>query len=184
MAAIGLNYDWYGFLNIGLSGGNLFPEFRGGAEIYRVLPKVFETSFGLRYLKFSEDDVLIFNGSVSKYLGKWLLIARPYLTPQDSGTSTSMTFIARRYFSNPESFASFIGGFGFSPDERRLIDAEADQRFLRSRYLGLIGNYLVQNQFELFGELRATDQQFLFRMISSGSILLKWVLDTDPNDSI
>jgi YaiO family outer membrane protein len=157
-----ISENWYGYLNVGYSGADLFPQFRGGAEIYRVLPKGFEASLGFGYLKFSSDHVLIYTGSLSKYLGKWLLIGRPYFTPQDSGISSSITFIARRYFANPESFASFIGGFGFSPDERRLIDGQADQRFLKSRYLGLIGNYLVRDRFELFGELKATDQEFPF----------------------
>lgn len=156
------NEKWYGYLNAGLSGGDLFPEFRGGVELYRILPKGFEASLGFRYLKFTQDDVLIFTGSVSKYLGRWLLIGRPYFTPQDAGVSTSMTFNARRYFANPDSFFSLIGGYGFSPDERRLIDGQLDNRFLKSRFLGLIGNYLLKDTIELFGEIKATDQEFTF----------------------
>lgn len=154
--------SWYGHGNIGISGGDLFPELRAGAELYRVLPRGFELSAGLRYLKFSEDDVLIFTGSLNKYTGSWLLIARPFITPQDAGVSTSLNLTARRYFGIPENFASFIGGFGFSPDERRLIDGVADERLLKSRHLGIIGNYHFRNSFELFGELKATWQQFPF----------------------
>ena len=153
---------WYSYFNIGVSGGDLFPEFRAGAELYRVLPHAFESSLGIRYLKFSEDDVLILTASVGKYIGNWLLIGRPYFTPQDSGVSSSFTFLARRYLGNPDTFASILGGFGFSPDERRLLDAQADNRFQKSRYLGIRTNYLIQNQFELFGELKLTWQEFPF----------------------
>jgi YaiO family outer membrane protein len=154
--------NWYGYANIGISGGDLFPGFRAGAELYRVLPNGFETSAGFRYLNFSEDDVLIFTGSLSKYLGNWLLIARPFLTPQDGDVSASINLIARRYFGKPENFASLIGGIGFSPDEQRLLDGNAEERLLMSRYVGIVGNYLVQNRFELFGELKLTGQQFPF----------------------
>lgn len=154
--------NWYGYLNIGGSSGDLFPEFRAGAELYRALPKGFEASLGFRYLKFSEDDVTIFTGSLSKYIGNWLLIGRPYFTPQDSGISSSLTLQARRYLGNPETFASLMAGFGFSPDERRFLDGQMDNRFLKSRYIGVRTNYLVQNRFELFGEVKLTWQEFPF----------------------
>ncbi|PWN05915.1 YaiO family outer membrane beta-barrel protein [Rhodohalobacter mucosus] len=153
---------WYGNFNLGLSGGDLFPEFKGSGELYRVIPGGFEASAGVRYLKFSTDDVFIFTGSLNKYAGSWLLIARPFITPQDSGVSASLNVTARRYFGNPEKFASVIAGFGFSPDERSLIDGVPEERLLKTRYVGLIGNYLVQNRFELFGEVKASSQEFPF----------------------
>ena len=154
--------SWYGYFNAGLSGGDLFPEFKVSGEMYRVSPGGFEASAGLRFLKFSTDDVLIFTGSINKYAGNWLLIARPFFTPQDSGVSASLNVTARRYFDRPENFASLIAGFGFSADEQRLIDGVPDERFLKTRYIGLIGNYLIQNRFELFGELKASNQEFPF----------------------
>jgi len=154
--------NWYGYFNTGLSGGDLFPEFKVSGEMYRVIPGGFEASAGLRFLKFSTDDVFIFTASLNKYAGNWLLIARPFFTPQDSGVSSSLNVTARRYFGNPEIFASIIAGFGFSPDERTLIDGSPDQRLLKTRYIGLIGNYLIQNRFELFGELKASSQEFPF----------------------
>jgi len=156
------NESWYGYANIGVSGGDLFPGFRVGAELYRIIPNGFEASAGFRYLNFSNDDVWIFTASVSKYLGNWLLIARPFLTPRNGSASVSTNFTARYYFGIPENFASLIGGLGFSPDEQRLLDGVAEERLLMSRYVGIVGNYLVQNRFELFGELKFTGQQFPF----------------------
>lgn len=156
------NQNWYGYFNFGYSDGDLFPELRLGAEIFRALPKGFEASLGLRYLKFSEDDVVIFTGSVGKYLGNWLLIGRPYFAPKDSGLSTSFTIMARRYLGNPDTFSTLMAGFGFSPDERRFLDGETDERILKSRFIGLRTNHLISNRFELFGEIKSTWQEFLF----------------------
>lgn len=156
------NENWYGYFNIGVSGGDLFPEFRAGAELYRAMTNGFESSLGFRYLKFSEDDVIIFTGSIGKYVGNWLLIGRPYFTPQDSGVSSSFTILARRYLGNPDTFASLLAGFGFSPDERRFLDGQAENRFQKSRYIGVQTTYLVKNQFELFGTLKLTWQELPF----------------------
>jgi len=154
------NENWYSYFNVGLSDGDLFPDFRAGAELYRALPKGVEMSLGFRYLNFSEDDVVIFTGSLGKYIGNWLLIGRPYFTPQDSGISSSLTLLARRYLGNQDTFTTLLAGFGFSPDERRFLDGLTDNRFLKSRYVGVRTNYLIQNRFELFGELKLTWQEF------------------------
>ncbi len=156
------NENWYSYFNLGVSDGDLFPELRAGAELFRALPKGFETSLGFRYLKFSEDDVIILTGSIGKYIGNWLLIGRPYFTPQDSGISTSFTLMARRYLGNPDTFASLLAGLGFSPDERRFLDGQVDNRVLNSRFIGVRTNYLIRNQFEIFGDVKLTWQEFLF----------------------
>lgn len=154
--------NWYGYFNSGISEGDLFPEIRVGAEIFRGLPRGFEASLGLRYLKFSDDDVTIFTGSVGKYIGNWLFIGRPYLTPQNSDLSVSFSFTARRYLGSPLAFSELLAGIGFSPDERRLLDGEIDERILKSRYIGIRTNYIVKSRFELFGEIKSTWQEFPF----------------------
>lgn len=153
-----LGEKWYAYLNAGISGSNLFPGLRLGGELYRELPSAFETSLGLRYLNFSDDDVIIFTGSVSKYWRDWFFSARPFITPQDTGTSASINLIGRRYFGNPLTYLSLNGGYGFSPDERRLIDATADNRFQQSYYISLLGNYLIGERLQLYGELKFTSQ--------------------------
>ncbi|TVR31139.1 MAG: YaiO family outer membrane beta-barrel protein [Balneolaceae bacterium] len=158
-----LSEKMYAYLNIGVSGGDLFPGFRAGAEVFRTLPEGFEGSLGARYLSFGSDDILIFTGSLSKYWRDWLFTARPYFTPLDSEISTSFTFRARRFFDLPDNYVSLDGGFGFSPDERRIIEGEPEQRLLKSRFLSLRGNYLVHRQVQLFGEVKATDQELPFR---------------------
>lgn len=151
--------NWYSYLNVGYSSSILFPEFRAGLELYRVLPRGFEASIGARFLQFDKDDVLIYTGSLSKYWRAWFFTMRPFLTPRDSGLNAAFNFIARRYFGNPETYASFIGGVGFSPDERRLLDSTFGDRFSQSYYFGLTGNRKIRNNFQLFGEFRWTFQE-------------------------
>ena len=151
--------NWYAYLNAGYSGSDLYPDLRFGTEIYRSLPRAMEASLGARYLIFPNDEVLIFTGSLSKYWRDWFFSARPFITPQEAGVSAAFNFIARRYFGDPLRFASFNGGFGFSPDERRLVDAEIDNRFQQSYYFSLVGNYLLRNHFQLFGEIKFTSQE-------------------------
>ncbi|REL38946.1 YaiO family outer membrane beta-barrel protein [Rhodohalobacter sp. SW132] len=157
-----LSSNWYAYLNAGLSGGELFPEFRFGAELYRSLPQTFEGSAGLRYLNFRDDDVIIVTASISKYWRSWFFTFQPFFTPGDAGVNTAFNGIARKYFGDPLSYASLVGGFGFSPDDRRIIDGTAAERLLKSRYFGVDANYLVRNRLQLFGETKVTFQQFPF----------------------
>lgn len=154
-----ISSKWYSYLNAGYSNSILFPEWRAGAELYRELPWASEGSIGLRYLKFTDDDVLIYTGSLSKYWRDWFFSIRPFVTPQNGNISTAVNFIARRYFGNPETYTSLVGGFGFSPDERRLIDGSIDDRFSESYYVGVIGNRKFRERFQLFGEFRWTFQE-------------------------
>lgn len=154
--------NWYAYLNVGYSSGSLFPEFRAGAELYRSLPIAFETSVGFRHLKFTDDAVLIFTGSLSKYWKSWFFSFKPYFNTQESGLTTSYNFTARKYFSTPGTYVSLLGGFGFTADETRLAEGTADARLLTSRYTGIRGNKLFAEQFQVFGEVKVTNQELPF----------------------
>lgn len=151
---------WYAYMNAGYSSSTtLFPKFRAGLELYRELPYAFETSIGARYLRFDQDEVFILTGSLSKYWRAWFFSARPFITPKDGDLSAAFNFIARRYFGDPNTHASLIGGFGFSPDERRLLDGTLEERLSQSYYFGLTGNRKIRNNYQLFGEFRWTFQE-------------------------
>jgi YaiO family outer membrane protein len=110
----------YGYINFGYSDAlaKIFPKFRFGTDIYYNLPKAFETSFGLRYLKFT-SDVTIFTGHVGKYIGNYWLSIRPFITPGSTGTSISGIFQLRKYFSDPKNYLGLSLGYGSSPDDKR-----------------------------------------------------------------
>ncbi|HEX4887839.1 MAG TPA: YaiO family outer membrane beta-barrel protein [Luteibaculaceae bacterium] len=122
-----LEADWYpnlfkgvyAYLNAGFSGTDLFPNSRFGAEVYTKLPKAFEASAGLRQLQFgrgSDGSVILYTGTIGKYIGNYWLNVRTFITPGDAGTSNSYIFLARRYLNTAEDFIGLSGGFGFSPD--------------------------------------------------------------------
>ncbi|TVQ15106.1 MAG: YaiO family outer membrane beta-barrel protein [Balneolaceae bacterium] len=130
----------YGYLNFGYSDSFIFPEYRFGAEIHQALPKAFEVSVGFRHLEFQSGGVTIYTGSLSKYYRNWYLSARPFITPRDEGVSNAYQFIFRRYFSDPDNYIGLRGGFGFSPDERRLVAGGIEEiNLLRAHSVGLEG---------------------------------------------
>lgn len=169
-----LNNKWYAYLNIGYSSGSLFPELSMSTEIYRTLPAAFELSLGLRYMKFSRDEVVIFTGSLSKYWKSWYFNLKPYLNTQDAGLTTSFNFTARKYFNDPETYLSFLGGFGFSADETRLAEGTTESRLLSSRYTGVRGFLRLTGHVQLLGELRITEQELPF----TGSMFLIYTAET------
>jgi YaiO family outer membrane protein len=131
----------YGYLNFGYSDSFIFPEYRFGAEIHQSLPAAFEVSAGFRHLEFQSDNVTIFTGTVSKYFRNWYLSVRPFITPRDEGVSNSYQFIFRRYFSDPDNYLGLRGGFGFSPDERRLVAGSGEEvNLLKTQSIGIEGH--------------------------------------------
>lgn len=107
----------YGYLNAGWSGAEIFPEWRYGAELYGNAGGGWEASAGFRRLEFADDGVTLLTGSVGRYVGKWYLSARPYVTPGDDETSVSGTVLARRYSGDGRSFATVVAGAGTAPSE-------------------------------------------------------------------
>lgn len=111
----------YAYLNYGYSESTLFSRHRVGGEIYSKLPKSLEASAGIRYLYFeSGSQVLIYTGSLGWYLKNYWLSYRPYITADNARASFSSAFALRRYLADGENYLGFNGGFGFSPDERRI----------------------------------------------------------------
>jgi len=112
-----LSNEYYAYANLGYSPGTIFPDLRAGFSIYRLLPNAFEGALGIRYLDFSDKNVLIFTGTVSKYQGNYWFAVRPYYTPdllEASGFSTQ--FLIRRFFRDPDEYLNLSVGFGSSPD--------------------------------------------------------------------
>lgn len=111
----------YGYVNVGHSGAEIFPEWRYGAELYGSLPGGFEASAGFRRLEFDEVDVTLYTGSVSRYVGNWYLSARPYVTAGDDESVASGTVLARRYYDRGRSFATLTVGAGTTPSESPVL---------------------------------------------------------------
>jgi YaiO family outer membrane protein len=110
----------YAYLNAGYSEASIFPVARIGAEIYTSPASGTEASIGVRHLEFSSARATIFTGSAGLYRGNYYFSARPYVTPQDDGTSVSGSLLARRYFSSADSYATLVVGAGTAPTESPL----------------------------------------------------------------
>ena len=113
----------YLYLNYGFSNAALFPNHRVGVELYRNLPRAIEASFGVRYMNFGGSEVWIYTGSLTKYLGNYAFIVRPFITPSPvtKSFSRSAIFNIRRYTLDADNYFGITGGLGFSPDQRAFL---------------------------------------------------------------
>ncbi len=109
----------YAYVSAGFSNSSLFPKVRYGVELYKSLPLGLEVSLGFRGLKFSETTT-IYTGSVGWYTGNSYWSLRPYFTPNDNGTSKSVTLTYRRYYSDADNYFGVAVGAGFSPEIDRF----------------------------------------------------------------
>jgi len=102
----------YAYLNFGVSGNDLFPEIRYGAELYRNFRKGWEASFGFRRLEFDSGAVTIVTGSVARYIGKYWIEVRPQFVTKDSGDSFSGRVRIRRFFNGRYEYMELSAGAG------------------------------------------------------------------------
>lgn len=157
-----LGRGWYAYLNAGYSGSVLFPEIRGGADLYRTLGGGFEGSLGMRYLWFNPNDVTMVTGSVTWYVGSWMWMLRPYITPTSEEWGQSWNLTLRRYFADADTYLGFRAGYGFSPEDRRLPQNLSEFYLLESLYVGLEGRRRVTDQLIFFMMVDAGRQELLF----------------------
>lgn len=154
---------WYGYLNFGVADSFIFPRYRTGAELHKIMPKGFEVSAGFRFLKFQNADVIIYTGTLTKYQGSWLFTIRPYFTPSSGvGWSRSVNMRARKFLGGPDNYITFRGGFGFSPEERRLQDGSGNVLFVQSQFLGIELFKSLRNNLALFSDFDVTRQELSF----------------------
>ncbi|HLN71700.1 MAG TPA: YaiO family outer membrane beta-barrel protein [Prolixibacteraceae bacterium] len=117
-----LSENDYLYVNYGFSNFSIFPRQRAGLEWNRSFAHAIEGSLGGRILHFDGSKrVIIYTGSIGKYVGNYWFSLRPFVTPGGGGTSVSAYLSARRYFSDPENYIGLRVGAGTSPDERRLL---------------------------------------------------------------
>jgi len=112
----------YMYCNFGVSPDyNLYPVYRGGAELFQLLGGGWEGSGGFRRLAFDKAKVMIYTSSLGKYWGEWLFVGRTYITPDSLGASHSVHFTARRFFRRAADFVSVRVARGAAQEESRKI---------------------------------------------------------------
>ena len=142
----------YAYLNFGVSGSSLFPDYRYGAEIFKSLPRSFEVSVGLRGLQY-DTTTMIYTGSVTWYNGNNYWSFRPYFTPGDNGTSTSGTLTYRKYRSDADNYFGINAGIGISPELNQNYFLANDQRIvnLKSQKLNIAYYFSTNNKQNAWG---------------------------------
>lgn len=147
----------YVYLNAGISDKVNFPFSRLSVEPYFKLPASFEMSVGMRYLNFDSkrfvafdsNKVVIFTGTIGKYLGNYWFSVRPYFTPGKDAWSESVSLTVRRYFGDADSYLSLIIGTGMSPDEQQYAYNPTTLYYLKSNKLSLEYQQKIATRFFL-----------------------------------
>ncbi|MGB0167245.1 MAG: YaiO family outer membrane beta-barrel protein [Luteibaculum sp.] len=149
-----LEGDWYPklssrtymYLNAGLSGSNLWPGLRLGAEVYRDLNKGWEGSLGLRYLYFNASaQPVLATAQLGRYFGNNWLSGRVFFSFDNRPkTGKSLVILYRRYLSSPRQWLGLIAATGYVPDNQvnlanTPLDAQtgAPVYFLRTKRIGV-----------------------------------------------
>ncbi|MGL4631430.1 MAG: YaiO family outer membrane beta-barrel protein [Leadbetterella sp.] len=140
----------YAFVNLGYSQSSIFPSFRYGVQIYKSLPRAYEASLGVRYLKFN-SPLYIYTGSLGKYFGNSFVYATPFIIPSREGVSRSLTLHYRKYGANKDQYFGIRVSGGISPEFNRFIDAVNSQNILnlKSQSVGFNYNFKVKNNYNL-----------------------------------
>ncbi|MCI9844991.1 YaiO family outer membrane beta-barrel protein [Flavobacterium pectinovorum] len=142
----------YAYLNFGVSGSSLFPDYRYGAEIFKSLPRSFEVSLGLRGLQY-DTTTMIYTGSVTWYNGNNYWSLRPYFTPGDNGLSSSATLTYRKYRSDADNYFGINFGAGISPELNQNYFFTNDDRIvnLQSQKLNIAYFFSTHNKQNAWG---------------------------------
>ena len=137
----------YLYTNLGFSNKSNFPLLRFTLEPYFKLPDAFEFSIGFRYLNFDDhrlvtfdqNKVMIYTGTIGKYVGNYWISFRPYLVPGSVQWSKSFNLTVRRYLSDEQNYLSLTVGTGYSPDE---------QQFIYNPFLYILKSYKANFEFQ------------------------------------
>jgi len=134
----------YGFLNVGVSDGNLYPNLRTSASIFVNLFEIFELETGARLLHFSEEDYFSGIVGLTMYKGKFYLNARVFLGPEINDQLTqNYQFNVRYYLNNTDNYIFMRLGTGISPDESAIFTQVQENPALEVYYTNLGLNFSI-----------------------------------------
>ncbi|HEY5511576.1 MAG TPA: YaiO family outer membrane beta-barrel protein [Prolixibacteraceae bacterium] len=151
----------YLYFNTGISNATNFPISRLTLEPYFKLPKGFEFSAGIRYMNFDKtrlvaidsNKVIIYTGTIGKYIGSYWISVRPYFISGNKAWSKSVNLTFRRYLDDADSYLSLVLGSGISPDVQQYaydpnyflksnkITLEYRQKMAKHFFLDLAGGF-------------------------------------------
>jgi YaiO family outer membrane protein len=148
---------FYAYVSAGLSNSDIHPRFRFGLSLYKSLPKAFEAEAGMRYLNFTVSETYIYTGSLTKYLGSYMVTGRTYFIPASTGNSLSGNILIRRYLGSAEKYVSLSGGYGSASND---IQFAQEVNTLNSWSLSLDSQYPVGKRFLISGTVGIDSEEF------------------------
>ncbi len=118
-----LSAKTYLYVNAGLGNGTgVFPNAKGGIEIYQGLPLGFEVNAGIRYLGFSNQNVYLLTSELGKYLGDWWIGMRGFYSPLTTGDAFAGVGSVRRYIGDANRSISLAVSQGTIPTLVNFFD--------------------------------------------------------------
>ena len=167
----------YGHLEFGYSpDANLYPGYRGSAELFHGVGHGIELSGGYWHLQF-DTGVNVYTFAVGKYCGNWLFTGRGFLTPGAGMTGTAL-LSARRFFGGEgrHDFLEFAYSRGSSPALATTISeaqALSSSRFIVT-YDKVLGKKWVISGTGFIGQEQQAGVPDLKRYSLQGSVLYRF----------
>lgn len=147
----------YAYVSAGYSESSIYPDTRFGLSLYKSLPWAMEVEGGIRYLKFTASETVIYTFSLSKYWGSYLFTGRTYIIPYTGDISQSFGLLARRYFGDADTYFGLSGGYGSAPTEVQFAE---DLNRLTSWSISAEAQYPLGNRFLIGGSGGYDSEEF------------------------
>ena len=113
---------FHGYVNYGFSNATIFPNHRGGMELYAELPKALEVSLGARHVRFDDINATIFTGSFGMYRGNFYWSARPFVAARSDGQmGLAGNILVRKYGRDGNNFIGVRATYGFDSELNQFI---------------------------------------------------------------
>lgn len=133
-----ISEKFYGFVNLGISEGNIFPHFRGSASIFYNFAPSFEAEAGIRTMIYGGNNDLSGIAGLTTYTGRFYLNVRAFIGPERlEKLVQNYQFNVRYYLSTPENYIFGRLGSGISPDEPTLYTRTLEDPTLEAVYFSL-----------------------------------------------
>ncbi|WP_439883337.1 YaiO family outer membrane beta-barrel protein [Pontibacter sp. MBLB2868] len=146
-----LNTKTYAYINFGVSNSKLFPDYRAGAELYRILPHQMEASVGARALAYTNETVWLYTGHIGKYFHKYWASFRPFFQYQQDNWQATGILMFRRYFRYDDEYVTLSLSKGSTPFVQVALQ---EINRLDANKVSLDGQYRLSSQFLLGATLQ------------------------------
>jgi YaiO family outer membrane protein len=134
----------YSYASVAYSNDDfVFPKFRFAYSYYYNFKRGWEGDLGMRYTKTINNDLYSAAFGVGKYIGAYWINLKTYLLFNEKKTYPALALTTRYYINTRFDYASFVLGYGTSPDERITLGQFEQRAALNSYRIGAGYNRLL-----------------------------------------